>query len=75
MIIIIIIIIIILSSLFDYEDATVSWNREILTDRGVTANKPEIVIKNKNETENLHTDRRGNTNGQAYYKKGSRKKN
>ena len=25
------------------------WNREVLTDRGVTANKPEIIIKNKNE--------------------------
>jgi len=47
MIIIIIIIIIILLSLFDYEDATVLWNREVLTDRGVTANKAEIIIKNK----------------------------
>jgi len=74
MMIIIIIIIIILSSLFDYEDKTVLWNREILTDRGVTAKKPEIVIKNKNKTGNLHTDRRGSTNGQAYYEKGSRKK-
>jgi len=52
----------------------VLWNREILTDRGVTANMAEIVIKDKSKTGNLHTDRRGNTNGQTYYEKGSRKK-
>jgi uncharacterized protein YxeA len=71
--IIIIIIIIILLSLFDYEDARGLWNREVLTDREVTANKPEITIKNKKRG-NLHTDRRGSTNGQSYHEKGSRKK-
>jgi hypothetical protein len=50
----------------------VLWNREVLTNRGVTANKPETIMKN-NKIENLHIDRNGNTGGKAYDGKGGRK--
>ena len=30
-------------------DATVLWNQAVLTDREVTANRPDIIIKNKKE--------------------------
>jgi hypothetical protein len=33
----------------EHEDVTVLWNQRVHTDRGVTANKPDIIIKNKKE--------------------------
>jgi len=30
-------------------DITVLWNEAVYTDREVTANRPDIIIKNKNE--------------------------
>jgi hypothetical protein len=30
-----------------YEDITVLWNQAVHTDREVTANRPDIMIKNK----------------------------
>jgi hypothetical protein len=32
-----------------YEDVTVLWNHAVHTDREVTANRPDIIIKNKKE--------------------------
>jgi hypothetical protein len=43
------------------------------TDRNVTANMPDIIIKNK-KRENTHFDRCGNTCGKKCHEKGSRKK-
>jgi len=31
------------------EDVTVLWNQSIYTDREVTTNRPDIIIKNKKE--------------------------
>jgi hypothetical protein len=33
----------------EYEDVTVLWNQGVHADREVTANRPDIIIKNKNE--------------------------
>jgi hypothetical protein len=33
----------------EHEDMTVLWNQGVRTDREVTANKPDTVIKNKKE--------------------------
>ena len=46
-------------------------NPGIHTDTEVTANRPDIIIKNKRE--NMHTDRCGNTHKQKFPAKGSRK--
>ena len=35
--------------LFEEVDVTVLWNQAVHTDREVTANKPDIIIKNKKE--------------------------
>ena len=32
---------------FEQEDVTVWWNQAVHTDREVTANRPDIIIKNK----------------------------
>jgi hypothetical protein len=32
-----------------YEEVTVLWNQAVHTDREVTANRPDIIIKNKKE--------------------------
>ena len=48
------------------------WNQAVHTDREVTANRPDIIIKNK-KRENMHTDRCGNTRRQKYCAKGSGK--
>jgi len=53
-------------------DVTVLWNQAVHTDREVTANRPDIIIKNK--IENIHTDRCGKTRKQKYCAKGSGKK-
>jgi hypothetical protein len=42
------------------------------TDREVTANRPDIIIKNK-KRETMRNDRCGNTNGQKCHARGSRK--
>ena len=34
---------------YEEGDVTVLWNREVHTDREVTANRPDIIIKNKKE--------------------------
>ena len=52
-------------------DITVLWNQAVHTDREFTANRPDIIIKNKKE-ENMHTDRCGNTGRQKCCAKGSR---
>ena len=50
--------------------------REIHADREVTANRPDIIINNKNKQTNkrretLNTDKCGNTSGHEYHVKGS----
>jgi hypothetical protein len=42
------------------------------TYREVTANRPDVIIKNKNR-EDMHTDRCGNTRRQKFRAKGSRR--
>jgi hypothetical protein len=34
---------------YEVRDVTVLWNQAVPTDREVTANKPDIIIKNKKE--------------------------
>jgi hypothetical protein len=34
----------------ELEDITVLWNQEIQTDREVLANRPDIIVKNKDKT-------------------------
>ena len=53
-------------------DVTVMWNQAVHTDREVAANRPDIIIKNK-ERENLRCDRRGNNRRQKCCAKGSGK--
>jgi hypothetical protein len=48
------------------------WNQAVHTDREVTANRPDILIKNK-KRENTHTDRCGNTRRQKCCATGSGK--
>ena len=48
------------------------WNQAVHTDRGVTANRPDIIIKNKKRG-NMHTNRCGNTRRQKCCAKGSGK--
>ena len=53
-------------------DVTVLWNQAVHTDREVTADRPDIIIKNK-KRENMHTNRCGNTRRQKCCTKGSGK--
>jgi len=53
-------------------DVTVLWNGAVHRDREVTANRADIVIKNK-KRENMRTDRCGNTGRQKCCAKGSGK--
>ena len=48
---------------YEEGDVTVLWNQAVHTDREVTANRPDIIIKNKKE-KTMHTDRCGNTRRQ-----------
>ena len=57
---------------YEEGDVTVLLNQAVHTDREVTANRPDIIIKNK-KRENMHTDRFGNTCRQKYCAKGSGK--
>jgi len=47
----------------------VLWYQAVHTDREVTANRTDIIIKNK-KRENMHTDRYGNTCRQKCCAKG-----
>ena len=58
---------------FEEGDVTVLWNQEVHTDREVTANRTDIIIKNKKRG-NMHTDRCGNTCRQKCCAKGSGKR-
>ena len=40
---------------YEEGDVTVLWNQAEHTDREVTANRPDIIIKNK-KRENMHTE-------------------
>jgi hypothetical protein len=51
----------------------VLWNQSVHTDREVTANRSDIIIKNKKKRESMHTDRYGNTRRQKCCAKGSGK--
>ena len=48
------------------------WNQTVHTDREVTENRPDIIIK-KTKRENMHTDRCGNTRRQKCCAEGSGK--
>jgi len=45
---------------YEEGDVIVLWNQAVHTDREVTANRPDIIIKNKKEKK-MHIDRCGNT--------------
>jgi hypothetical protein len=51
-------------------DVTVLWNEAVHKDREVTANRSDVIIKNK-KRENVHSDRCGNTRRQTCCAKGS----
>jgi hypothetical protein len=53
-------------------DVTVLRNQAVHTDSEVTANRADIIIKNK-KRENMHIDRCGSTCRQKCFAKGSRK--
>jgi hypothetical protein len=57
---------------YEEGDVTVLWNQAVHKDREVTANRPDIIIKNK-KRENMYTDRCGNTRRQKCCAKGSGK--
>jgi hypothetical protein len=50
----------------------VLWNQAVHTDSEFTADRTDIIIKNK-KSENMHTDRCGNTRRQKCHAKGSGK--
>jgi hypothetical protein len=50
-------------------DVIMLWNQAVHTDREVTANRPDIMIKNK-KRENMHTDRNSNTRRRKKHAKG-----
>ena len=54
---------------YEEGDVTVLWNQEVHTDREVTANRPDIIIK-KQKRGNMHTDRCGSTCRQKCCAKG-----
>jgi hypothetical protein len=55
---------------YEEGDVTLLWNQAVHTDREVTAKRPDIVIKNKKEKKNMHTNRCGNTGRQKCCAKG-----
>ena len=57
---------------YENGDVTLLWNQAVHTDREVTANRPDIIIK-KDKRENMHTDRCGNTCRQKCCAQGSGK--
>ena len=48
---------------YEEGDVTVLWNQAVNTDREVTENRADIIIRNKKK-ENMYTDRCGNTRRQ-----------
>ena len=54
-------------------DVTALWNQAVYVEIEVTANRPDIIIKNKKKREYMHTDRCGNARRQKYYARGSGK--
>jgi len=54
---------------YEEGDVTVLWNQEVHTGREVTANRTDIIIKNK-KRENMHTYKCGNTCRQKCCTKG-----
>jgi len=54
LLIIIIIIIIIIKPVCEEGDVTVLCNQAVHTDREVTANRPDIIIKNKKKRKHAH---------------------
>ena len=60
-------------TVYEEGDVTVLWNQAVHTDREVTANRPDIIIKNKKKRENMHSDRCDNTRRQKCCAKGSGK--
>jgi hypothetical protein len=65
-------IIIIIIIICEREEVRVFWNQGVHTNREVTENRPDTIIKNK-KRENMHTGKYGNTSGQKCHTKGSRK--
>jgi len=59
--------------MFEQEDVTVLWNQAVQTSREVTANRSDIIIKNKQEKNMRTDDRCGNTCRQKCRAKGSGK--
>jgi hypothetical protein len=57
---------------YEVGDITVLWNQAVHTSREVTANRPDIIIKNKKE-KNMYTYRCDNTRRQKCCAKGSGK--
>jgi hypothetical protein len=57
---------------YEEGDVTVLWNQALHTDREVTVNRPDIIIKNTKRG-NMHTDRCGNNRRQKCCAKGSGK--
>ena len=57
---------------YEEGDVTVLCNQAVHTDREVTANRTDIIIKNK-KRENMHTNRCGNTRRRKCFAKGSGK--
>jgi hypothetical protein len=60
--------------IYEEGDVTALWNQAAHTDREITPNRPDIIIKNKNKNENLHTDRCGNTRRQKSVQNQAEKK-
>jgi hypothetical protein len=58
---------------YEEGDVTVLWNQAGHTDREVTANRADIIIKNR-KRENMYPDRCGNIRRQKCCAKGSGKK-
>jgi hypothetical protein len=58
-------------SVYEEGDVTVLWHQAVHTDREVTANGPDIIIKKIRET--MQTDRCGNTRRQKCCAKGNGK--
>ena len=57
---------------YEEGDVTVMWNQAVHTDREFTANRPDIIIKNKKE-KTCTLIRCGNTRRQKFCAKGSGK--
>jgi hypothetical protein len=47
-------------TVYEKGDVSVLWNQAVHTDREVTENRPDVIIKNQ-KREDMHTDKSGNT--------------